>query len=130
MTIVSDCFLFSKRGTYMIKITVGISKEHVAVKCVGHVNYNTCGQDIVCAGVSVLLQTLCYSLEEITKDKVTYSLKEGEGVVGVYHPTCKSLTLAKASTQPPGIDQRPSDSCTSKILSPLKTAPRESNFGV
>ena len=56
----------------------------------------TCGQDIVCAGVSVLLQTLCYSLEEITKDKVTYSLKEGEGVVGVYHPTCKSLTLAKA----------------------------------
>nr|DAT92983.1 MAG TPA: YsxB-like protein [Caudoviricetes sp.]DAY68361.1 MAG TPA: YsxB-like protein [Caudoviricetes sp.] len=96
MAIVNDCFLFSKRGTYMIKITVGISKEHIAVKCVGHANYNTCGQDIVCAGVSVLLQTLCYSLEEITKDKVTYSLKEGEGVVGVYHPTCKSLTLAKA----------------------------------
>lgn len=80
----------------MIKITVGISKEHIAIKCVGHANYNTCGQDIVCAGVSVLLQTLCYSLEELTKDKVTYSLNEGEGVVGVYHPTCKALTLAKA----------------------------------
>lgn len=36
MAIVSDCFLFSKRGIYMIKITVGISKEHIAVKCVGH----------------------------------------------------------------------------------------------
>ena len=31
----------------MIKITVGISKEHIAVKCVGHANYNICGEDIV-----------------------------------------------------------------------------------
>ena len=63
----------------MIKITVGISKEHIAIKCVGHANYNTCGDDIVCSAISTLLQTLCYSLEELTKDKIKTSLEKGEG---------------------------------------------------
>ena len=71
----------------MIKITVGISKEHIAIKCIGHANYNTCG------AISTLLQTLCYSLEESTKDKIKTSLEKGEGYIGVYHPTCKSITL-------------------------------------
>ena len=72
----------------MIKITVGISKEHIAIKCVGHANYNTCGDDIVSSAISTLLQTLCYSLEELTKDKIKASLEKGEGYIGVYHPTC------------------------------------------
>ena len=82
-----------KKIQYMCKITVGISKEHIAIKCVGHANYNTCGDDIVCSAISTLLQTLCYSLEELTKDKIKASLEKGEGYIGVYHPTCKSITL-------------------------------------
>ena len=86
-------FLFSKRGIYMIKITVGISKEHIAVKCVGHANYNICGEDIVYSAISTLLQTLCYSLEELTSNKINVSLEKGEGYIGIYHPTCKAITL-------------------------------------
>jgi uncharacterized protein YsxB (DUF464 family) len=88
-------FLFSKRGIYMIKITVGISKEHIAVKCVGHANYNICGEDIVCSAISTLLQTLCYSLEELTPNKINTFLEKGEGYIGIYHPTCKAITLVK-----------------------------------
>ena len=51
----------------MIKIDVKRSRDHIAVSCVGHTNYNTVGQDIVCAAISSLLQTLCYSLEELTQ---------------------------------------------------------------
>ncbi|WP_270588725.1 ribosomal-processing cysteine protease Prp [Faecalibacillus intestinalis] len=79
----------------MIKITVGISKEHIAVKCVGHANYNICGEDIVCSAISTLLQTLCYSLEELTPNKINTSLEKGEGYIGIYHPTCKAITLVK-----------------------------------
>lgn len=79
----------------MIKITVGISKEHIAIKCVGHANYNTCGDDIVCSAISTLLQTLCYSLEELTPNKINTSLEKGEGYIGIYHPTCKAITLVK-----------------------------------
>lgn len=80
----------------MIKITVGISKEHIAIKCIGHANYNTCGDDIVCSAISTLLQTLCYSLEELTKDKIKTSLEKGEGYIGIYHPTCKAITLVNS----------------------------------
>ena len=38
----------------MIKIDVKRSRDHIAVSCVGHANYNTVGQDIVCAAISSL----------------------------------------------------------------------------
>ncbi len=77
----------------MIKINIGITNEHVAVQCTGHANYNVCGEDIVCSAISVLLQTLCFSLEDLTKDKLRISLKSGDSHVVIYRPSRKAKIL-------------------------------------
>lgn len=38
----------------------------------GHAHYAEIGKDIVCAAVSTLAQTLIYSIEELTADKIEY----------------------------------------------------------
>ena len=43
----------------------------------GHAGYAPHGQDIVCAGVSALIQTLIQSIEELTQDKIQYSMQPG-----------------------------------------------------
>lgn len=43
----------------------------------GHANYAPIGQDIVCAGVSTLVQTLIQSIEELTTDKIEYVMSPG-----------------------------------------------------
>lgn len=43
----------------------------------GHANYAEPGKDIVCAGVSTLVQTLIQSVEELTADKIQYSMQPG-----------------------------------------------------
>ena len=39
------------------------------IKIKGHAGYDEPGKDIVCAGVSTLVQTLIQSIEELTSDK-------------------------------------------------------------
>lgn len=43
----------------------------------GHAEYAEPGKDIVCAGVSMLVQTLIQSVEELTADKIQYSMQPG-----------------------------------------------------
>lgn len=43
----------------------------------GHANYDEPGRDIVCAAVSVLVQTLIQSLEELTSEKIKYVMIPG-----------------------------------------------------
>ena len=43
----------------------------------GHAHYAEPGKDIVCAGVSTLVQTLIQSIEELTADKIQYSMQPG-----------------------------------------------------
>lgn len=43
----------------------------------GHAGYAEHGKDIVCAGVSTLIQTLIQSIEELTQDKIQYSMQPG-----------------------------------------------------
>ena len=43
----------------------------------GHAHYAEPGKDIVCAGVSALVQTLIQSIEELTADKIQYSMQPG-----------------------------------------------------
>lgn len=43
----------------------------------GHANYAEAGKDIVCAGVSTLVQTLIQSVEELTTDKIKYDMQPG-----------------------------------------------------
>ena len=43
----------------------------------GHANYAEPGKDIVCAGISALVQTLIQSIEELTVDKIKYVMSPG-----------------------------------------------------
>jgi uncharacterized protein YsxB (DUF464 family) len=43
----------------------------------GHAQYAEIGKDIVCAGVSALVQTLIQSIEELTADKIQYVMSPG-----------------------------------------------------
>lgn len=43
----------------------------------GHANFAPIGQDIVCAGVSTLVQTLIASIEQMTMDAITYDMQPG-----------------------------------------------------
>lgn len=55
-----------RRGDIMINITV--TKEdngHINIDVNGHANYAPHGQDIVCAGVSAIVQTTLLGLEAI-----------------------------------------------------------------
>ena len=56
-------------------ITVNRYSDRITVT--GHANYAACGEDIVCAGVSTLVQTLIQSVEELTTDKIQYDMQPG-----------------------------------------------------
>lgn len=60
-------------------IVVEKSKNRVSVT--GHAGYDKQGKDIVCAGVSTLVQTLIKSIEILTQDKIEYSLSPGKSVI-------------------------------------------------
>lgn len=50
-------------------------KDRITIK--GHSGYAPTGQDIVCSAVSVLVQTLIQSVEELTADKIEYDMQPG-----------------------------------------------------
>lgn len=56
---------------------IKISHYSNRITLIGHANYAPIGQDIVCAGVSSLVQTLIQSIEEMTTDKIEYVMKPG-----------------------------------------------------
>ena len=58
----------------------------VCVRCdgilvVGHAGYGPPGQDIVCAGVTALTQTLINSMKGLTRDKIQYDISPGRADV-------------------------------------------------
>ena len=57
----------------MIEVTY--QNNHIIIK--GHANFAPIGQDIVCAGVSTLVQTLIQSIEELTADEIEYVMSPG-----------------------------------------------------
>ncbi len=48
-----------------------------------HSNYSEFGKDIVCAGVSALMQTLIVSLKNLTKCKFEYCIDESKVLIDV-----------------------------------------------
>lgn len=57
--------------TRVIKLKDGIEIR-------GHANYGKHGEDIVCSAVSVLVQTLIVSVEELTEDRIEYDVQPGK----------------------------------------------------
>ena len=60
-----------------------VSHNDGEIKIEGHAGYALEGQDIVCAGVSALTQSLVLSLEKLTDDKIKYDISPGK--VGIYY---------------------------------------------
>ena len=56
---------------------VEISRKESGITLQGHAHYAEPGKDIVCAGVSTLVQNLIQSIEELTADKIQYSMSPG-----------------------------------------------------
>jgi uncharacterized protein YsxB (DUF464 family) len=56
--------------------TVTRYKDRITIE--GHSGYAPIGQDIVCAAVSVLVQTLIQSVESLTTDRITYDMQPGK----------------------------------------------------
>lgn len=56
-------------------IAVSVRKDGITVA--GHANYAEAGKDIVCAGVTALVQTLVKSADDLTEDKIEYEISPG-----------------------------------------------------
>ncbi|MDD3338440.1 MAG: ribosomal-processing cysteine protease Prp [Lachnospiraceae bacterium] len=72
-------------------IEVSVRKDGITIS--GHSGYAPPGQDIVCAGVSTLAQTLISSIEDLTQDKITYSVSPGRADINYGNLSEKSQTL-------------------------------------
>lgn len=76
----------------MIKVTR--TKNRIELK--GHAGYAPHGKDIVCAGVSVLFQTLIHSIEELTEDKIEYELNPGDASLEFEDLSAESKLLVES----------------------------------
>lgn len=56
-------------------IAVSVRLDGITVS--GHAGYDEHGRDIVCAGVTALVQALIRSMEDLTEDKFQYELSPG-----------------------------------------------------
>lgn len=59
----------------------------------GHAGYAPQGQDIVCAGISVLTQSLVKSIDALTDDKIEYEISPGRADIHYGNLSEKSQTL-------------------------------------
>lgn len=57
----------------MIEVSSGKCKITIQ----GHSGYAEIGSDIVCAGVSALFQTMIKAIQDLTDDKIIYSVEPG-----------------------------------------------------
>lgn len=56
-------------------IGVNVRKDGITVS--GHAGYAEAGKDIVCAGVTTLVQTLVSAIKGLTRDEIQYEISPG-----------------------------------------------------
>lgn len=56
-------------------IVVRVRKDGIEIS--GHANYAETGKDIVCAGVTALMQTLIESIESLASDTIQHNIARG-----------------------------------------------------
>ena len=56
---------------------IEVSRHDGGISVKGHAHYAEPGKDIVCAAVSILVQNLIQSIEELTPDKIEYEIQPG-----------------------------------------------------
>lgn len=62
----------------------------------GHAGAGPPGQDIVCAAVSALVQTLAGALEKLTPDAAICRLEPGSAEIRLHRPSAKARLLMDA----------------------------------
>ena len=69
----------------MTKITIfrNQKQEYLAFSCVGHSEYADAGEDIVCAGISVLVINTINALGMFTKEQFKTNQDEETGLISV-----------------------------------------------
>lgn len=72
-------------------VTIACREEEIKVR--GHAYYGEHGYDIVCAGVSALVQGLVLSIENLTNDKIKYEVSSGKVDIYFGNLSEKSRTL-------------------------------------
>ncbi|MCI9448347.1 MAG: ribosomal-processing cysteine protease Prp [Lachnospiraceae bacterium] len=72
-------------------IEVSVRKDGITVT--GHSWYDQHGRDIVCAGVTALLQTLLKSIEDLTEDTIEYEISPGKADIKYGNLSEESKTL-------------------------------------
>lgn len=72
-------------------IEVMVRDDHIIV--LGHAEYAPEGQDIVCAGVTALTQSLVKSIEDLTEDKIEYEISSGKVDIKYGNLSGKAKTL-------------------------------------
>ena len=72
-------------------IAVSVRKDGIEIS--GHANYAEPGKDIVCAGVSTMVQTLIRAIEELTVDKIEYGILPGTAYIKFRNLSEKAQTL-------------------------------------
>ena len=72
-------------------IEISVRKNEITVA--GHAQYASLGKDIVCSGVSTLVQTLIASIKILTKDEIQYDLSLGTADIKFENLSKESQTL-------------------------------------
>ena len=78
-----------KEWCYLTEVTV--RKDRITAE--GHAGYAPVGQDIVCAGVTALTQTLVKSVLDLTEDKIEYDISPGRVDIKYGNLSEKAKTL-------------------------------------
>ena len=56
---------------------ITVNRHNDGITITGHAGFEDYGQDIVCAGVSAIVQTLIQSVEDLTTDEIDYTIQPG-----------------------------------------------------
>lgn len=72
------------------------SDGRLLVSCTGHAGFDEHGRDIVCSAVSALVQTLAYSLDEVTHENVKYSFEGGNASIEASSLSYDGKTLLRS----------------------------------
>ena len=75
-------------------IVIAGYKDRITLR--GHANYAEPGKDIVCASVSTLIQTLIFSIEELTADTIQYGISPGSVDINFKTFSDETKTLIKS----------------------------------
>ena len=78
----------------MIRIKIQRQENLIKeINLLGHALYDDYGKDIVCAGVSSLVQTLLVSIDSLAEDKIKYEISPGRADIYYGNLSEKSRTL-------------------------------------